>query len=58
MRIYLFPKFLKNKPVAKLLDEDLQSSDFNDDTLGKFLDKMLTATQSYFQKYLYHSSKA
>ena len=39
-RLYLFPKFLENKPVAKLLGENLQASDFNDDTLGRFLDKV------------------
>ena len=39
-RLYLFPKFLENKPVAKLLGENLQASNFNDDTLGRFLDKV------------------
>ena len=39
-RLYLFPKFLENKPVAKLLGEGLQASDFNDDALGRFLDKV------------------
>ena len=41
-RLYLFPKFLENKPVAKLLGENLQASNFNDDTLGRFLDKVHT----------------
>jgi transposase len=37
-RLYLFPKFLENKPVEKLLGEGLCAEDFNDDALGRFLD--------------------
>ena len=37
-RLYLFPKFLENKPVARLFDKDLSANDFNDDALGRFLD--------------------
>ncbi|HLP34791.1 MAG TPA: IS1634 family transposase [Amoebophilaceae bacterium] len=37
-RLYLFPKFLENKPVAKLFGEGIQFSDFHDDSLGRFLD--------------------
>jgi hypothetical protein len=37
-RLYLFSKFLENKPVAKLLGSDLSATDFNDDTLGRCLD--------------------
>ena len=37
-RLYMFPKFLENKPVAKLFGADLHASDFNDDALGRFLD--------------------
>jgi transposase len=39
-RLYLFPKFLSNKPVSRLLGEGLQAADFNDDTLGRCLDKI------------------
>lgn len=37
-RLYLFPKFLENKPVAQLFGQDLCAVDFNDDALGRFLD--------------------
>ena len=37
-RLYLFPKFLENKPVARLFGKDLSANDFNDDALGRFLD--------------------
>lgn len=37
-RLYLFPKFLGNKPVSRLFGKDLCASDFNDDALGRFLD--------------------
>jgi len=37
-RLYLFPKFLENKPVEKLLGEGLCAENFNDDALGRFLD--------------------
>jgi len=30
-RLYLFPDFLKNKPVERLLGTGLKASDFNDD---------------------------
>lgn len=39
-RLYMFPKFLENKPVAKLFGTDLKASDFNDDALGRFLDEI------------------
>ena len=37
-RLYMFPKFLSNKPVEKLLGEGLCADDFNDDALGRCLD--------------------
>lgn len=37
-RLYLFPKFLENKPVARLFGQELTAQDFNDDALGRFLD--------------------
>lgn len=39
-RLYLFPDFLKNKPVERLLGEGLTAEDFNDDVLGRFLDSV------------------
>lgn len=39
-RLYLFPDFLKNKPVERLLGEGLTAEDFNDDALGRFLDSV------------------
>lgn len=39
-RLYLFPDFLKNKPVERLLGEGLKASDFNDDATGRCLDEM------------------
>jgi transposase len=37
-RLYLFPKFLANKPVSRLFGKELSATDFNDDALGRFLD--------------------
>jgi transposase len=37
-RLYLFPKFLSNKPVSRLFGKELSATDFNDDALGRFLD--------------------
>ena len=37
-RLYMFPEFLKNKPVDRLLGEGLCAADFNDDALGRALD--------------------
>jgi transposase len=48
-RLYLFPKFLENKPISKLLGENLCAEDFNDDTLGRFLD----AVHEYGESKLY-----
>ena len=39
-RLYMFPEFLKNKPVDRLLGEGLCAEDFNDDALGRALDKI------------------
>ena len=40
-RMYLFPEFLKNKPVDLLLGTDGLTADlFNDDSLGRCLDKI------------------
>jgi len=37
-RLYMFPQFLKNKPVDRLFGADLSAEDFNDDALGRGLD--------------------
>ena len=39
-RLYLFPDFLENKPVDRLLGEGLCAADFNDDVLGRCLDSI------------------
>jgi transposase len=39
-RLYLFPEFLANKPIDRLLGEGLVAEDFNDDVLGRALDKI------------------
>ena len=38
--LYLFPGFLENKPVSRLLGKGLRAEDFNDDCLGRALDKI------------------
>jgi transposase len=37
-RLYLFPQFLENKPVERLLGPGVTAGDFNDDVLGRCLD--------------------
>lgn len=39
-RLYMFPKFLENKPVSRLFDDSVCASDFNDDSLGRGLDEV------------------
>ena len=41
--LYLFPSFMKNKPVELLIREGLKPEDFNDDTLGRALDRLYKA---------------
>ncbi len=41
--LYLFTEFMKTKPVGILIRKDLTSDDFNDDTLGRALDKLFKA---------------
>ena len=38
--LYLMPEYMENKPVKLLTGEDLEASDFNDDTLGRALDAL------------------
>jgi transposase len=37
-KLYMFPEFLHNKPVERLLGPGLKAQDFNDDALGRCLD--------------------
>jgi transposase len=39
-RLYLFPEFLKNKPVKKLFGEGICAAHFNDAALGRCLDEI------------------
>jgi len=41
--LYLTPDYLKHKPVDVLINKDLVASDFNDDSLGRSLDKLYAA---------------
>jgi transposase len=38
--LYLFPGFMHNKPVELLVREGLKPEDFNDDALGRALDRL------------------
>jgi len=38
--LYLFPEFMVTKPVELLIREGLKADDFNDDVLGRTLDKL------------------
>jgi transposase len=40
---YLFPEFMGTKPVEMLIREDLKAEDYNDDVLGRTLDKLYRA---------------
>lgn len=37
-RLYMFPDFLSNKPIERLLGDGLSAEHFNDDALGRALD--------------------
>ena len=41
--LYLFPEFMGTKPVEILIREGLKAEDFNDDVLGRTLDKLYRA---------------
>ena len=41
--LYLFPEFMATKPVEILIREGLKAEDFNDDVLGRALDKLYRA---------------
>jgi transposase len=38
--LYLFPEFMATKPVEILIKEELKADDFNDDVLGRTLEKL------------------
>ena len=38
--LYLMPEYMENKPIKLLTGEDLDASDFNDDSLGRALDEL------------------
>ena len=38
--LYLMPEYMENKPIRLLTGEDLDASDFNDDSLGRALDEL------------------
>jgi transposase len=38
--LYLMPDYLRNKPVALLIDPAVSGEDFNDDSLGRSLDDL------------------
>ena len=37
-RLYMFPEFLQNKQVDRLIGKSIEAKDFNDDALGRCLD--------------------
>jgi transposase len=41
--LYLFPEFMETKPVEILIRDGLKVEDFNDDVLGRTLDKLYSA---------------
>jgi transposase len=41
--LYLFPEFMTTKPVEVLIREGLEAEDFNDDVLGRTLEKVYRA---------------
>lgn len=41
--LYLFPEFMRTKPVEILIGPGLEADDFNDDVLGRTLDKLYDA---------------
>ncbi len=41
--LYLMPQYLANKPVDLLIEPGLTAEDFNDDTLGRHLDRLFEA---------------
>ena len=54
-RLYMFPEFLSNKPISRLLlDENISHNHFNDDALGRCLDAIhLHGVENFFAKLAY-----
>jgi transposase len=54
-RLYMFPEFLSNKPIGRLLlDDNVSHNHFNDDALGRCLDAIhLHGVESFFAKLAY-----
>jgi len=49
--LYLFPEFIVTKPEGILIREGLKAEDFNDDVLGRTLDKLYRAgTEGIFMQ--------
>ncbi len=49
--LYLFPELMSTKPVEILIREGLKAEDFNDDVLGRTLDKLYRAgTEEIFMQ--------
>ncbi len=38
--LYLFPEFMRNKPIELFFREDLKPEDFNEDTIGRSLERL------------------
>ncbi len=38
--LYIFPEFMEKKPIKLLFERNLKAEDFNDDTLGRALDRI------------------
>lgn len=38
--LYLFPEFMRNKPTELFFREELKPEDFNDDTIGRTLERL------------------
>jgi len=54
--MYLMPKYLHNKPVDLLIVPNLTADDFNDDTLGRSLDRLYeTGVTEVFAKDAAHA---
>ena len=54
-RLYMFPEFLSNKPIGRLLlDDNISHHHFNDDALGRCLDAIHSyGVESFFAKLAY-----
>jgi transposase len=54
-RLYLFPDFLKDKPIERLFGRELKAEWFNDDALGRCLDEIAQyGTTKLFTELSFH----